>query len=186
MRLWLQGLVAILVLAISAGATLAREAKTISEVRLRTGPNAKYHLITTIPPETIVYVVSCGRAYCRIDWNGYSGFGRTSALQRTEWGPVTANDARIVARPQVIPIYPPYPYRAGHYPKADWYHDLPPYTAISPKFYRKRFFMMAQERNRYRYMPHIFSGYTYDDDGGAIEAIDTRGISDALKETYGE
>jgi uncharacterized protein YraI len=186
MRFWLQGLVAILVLAISAGAALAREAKTVSEVLLRTGPNAKYRLITTIPPETIVYVVSCGRAYCRIDWEGYSGYGRAGALQRTEWGPVTANDARIVVEREIIPIYPPYPYRAGHYPKADWYHDLPPYTAIDQRFYRKRFFMMAQERNRYRYMPHIFYGQRYDDDGGAIEEVDTRDISESLRETYDE
>jgi len=61
------------------------------------------------------------------------------------------------------PIFPPYPYRAGHYPKADWYYDMPPYVAIKPSFYRKRFFMMAQERNRYRYMPNIFSGYSADE-----------------------
>jgi len=62
-----------------------------------------------------------------------------------------------------VPVFPPYPYRAGHYPKADWYYDLPPYAAIVPRFYRKRFFMMAQERNRYRYMPHIFSGTNVDE-----------------------
>ena len=61
------------------------------------------------------------------------------------------------------PIYPPYPYRAGHYPKADWYHDMPPYVALKPSFYRKRYFMMARERNRYRYMPHIFSGPSADE-----------------------
>jgi hypothetical protein len=70
------------------------------------------------------------------------------------------------------PIYPPYPYRAGHYPKADWYHDMPPYVALSPSFYRKRYFMMARERNRYRYMPHVFRGYSADagiDYGGDVD-----------------
>lgn len=67
---------------------------------------------------------------------------------------------------ELVPIFPPYPYRAGHYPKADWYYDLPPYAAIEPSFYRRRYFMMAQERNRYRYMPHIFHGYSDDDDSG--------------------
>ena len=57
-----------------------------------------------------------------------------------------------------VPVYPPYPYKAGHYPTADSYYDLPPYAAINPGFYRWRYFMMAQERNRYRYMPHIFRG----------------------------
>ncbi len=67
---------------------------------------------------------------------------------------------------ELVPIFPPYPYRAGHYPKADWYYQLPPYTAIKPSFYHRRYFMMAQERNRYRYMPHIFHGYS---DDGALK-----------------
>ena len=50
--------------------------------------------------------------------------------------------------------------KAGHYPTADSYYDLPPYAAINPGFYRWRYFLMAQERNRYRYVPHIFRGYT--------------------------
>jgi len=67
---------------------------------------------------------------------------------------------------KLVPIFPPYPYRAGHYPKADWYYQLPPYTAIEPSFYRRRYFMMAQERDRYRYMPYIFHGYS---DDGALK-----------------
>jgi len=81
-----------------------------------------------------------------------------------------------------IPVFPRYPYRAGHYPKADWYYQLPPYAAIDPSFYRRRFFMMAQERDRYRYMPHIFHGYS---DGDQIEDIDIQGISGSLREGYG-
>jgi hypothetical protein len=65
---------------------------------------------------------------------------------------------------ELFPIFPPYPYRAGHYPTADSYYRMPPYVALKPSFYRGRYFMMAQERNRYRYMPHIFSGYS-DEDG---------------------
>jgi hypothetical protein len=64
-----------------------------------------------------------------------------------------------------VPVYPPYPYKAGHYPTADSYYDLPPYAAISPGFYHWRYFMIAQERNRYRYMPHIFRGYRNGGDG---------------------
>jgi hypothetical protein len=83
----------------------------------------------------------------------------------------------------LIPVYPPYPYRSGYYPKADWYYDLPPYAAIVPSFYRKRYFMMAQERNRYRYMPHIFHGYS---DGEQIDDVDIQGISSGLRGTYGD
>ena len=68
--------------------------------------------------------------------------------------------AQYAGGPPTNPVYPPYPYKAGHYPTADSYYDLPPYAAINPSFYRWRFFLMAQERNRYRYMPHIFRGYT--------------------------
>ena len=59
-----------------------------------------------------------------------------------------------------IPVYPPYPYKAGHYPTADAYYDLPPYAATNPSFYHWRYFMIGQERNRYRYMPHVFHGYS--------------------------
>ena len=68
--------------------------------------------------------------------------------------------AQYAGGPPTNPVYPPYPYKAGHYPTADAYYNLPPYAAINPSFYRWRFFLMAQERNRYRYMPHIFRGYT--------------------------
>lgn len=59
---------------------------------------------------------------------------------------------------EVIPVYPRYPYYAGHYPTADSYFDLPPYAAIPPEYYQRRNFLLAQERNRYRYIPHVFSG----------------------------
>jgi hypothetical protein len=101
------------------------------------------------------------------------GTGTASAMDR---GPQT----------ELWPIYPPYPYRAGHYPKLDWYDDMPPYTAISPSFYRKRFFMMSQERNRYRYQPHIFRGNAdaYGDYGGPIEDVDIQGVGASLRRTY--
>ena len=81
---------------------------------------------------------------------------RARALRRRGRGR-TRSWGRPCERRGLIPVYPPYPYRSGYYPKADWYYDLPPYAAIKPNFYRKRYFMMAQERNRYRYMPHIFT-----------------------------
>jgi hypothetical protein len=63
----------------------------------------------------------------------------------------------------------------------------PPYVAIHPSFYRKRHFMIAQERNRYRYMPHIFSGYTSEDGGGGgIDPVDTQAVGEALQESYAD
>jgi hypothetical protein len=41
--------------------------------------------------------------------------------------------------------------------------------------------MMAQERNRYRYMPHIFRGYG---DGEGIEDVDIQAVSASLGDVY--
>jgi len=76
--------------------------------------------------------------------------------------------AALAAERSSVPVYPPYPYKAGHYPTVDSYYDLPPYAAVDPRFYRRRFFLMAQERNRYRYIPHIFRGYG-DGNGGYLK-----------------
>jgi hypothetical protein len=97
--------------------------------------------------------------------------------------PVVCTDIAKAQADELFPIFPPYPYRAGHYPKADWYHDMPPYVALKPSFYRKRYFMMAQERNRYRYMPHIFRGYS---DGERIDDVDLQGVTGTLKSTYAD
>jgi hypothetical protein len=86
-----------------------------------------------------------------VTWNKFGGYVRQSALQFL---------STPASGPPAIPVFPPYPYKAGHYPTADAYYDLPPYAAIDPSFYRWRHFLTAQERNRYRYMPHIFRGYT--------------------------
>ena len=95
--------------------------------------------------------------------------------------PEAARADGYAANGEYIPVYPRYPYRSGHYPKADWYYQLPPYAAIDPRFYRKRFFMMAQERDRYRYTPHIFHGYS---DGEQIDDIDIQGIASTLRGSY--
>jgi hypothetical protein len=89
-----------------------------------------------------VNVGRCSRGWCGVTWRA----------------PSNSRALRQVVRLQSL--YPPYPYKVGHYPTADAYYHLPPYTAIDPSFYRWRFFMMAQERNRYRYKPHIFRGYS--------------------------
>jgi hypothetical protein len=54
-------------------------------------------------------------------------------------------------------------------------------VALKPSFYRKRYFMMAQERNRYRYMPHIFRGYS---DSERIDDVDVQGVSRTVRDAY--
>jgi len=164
-------------LVIATGTALASDARTATALNLREGPSTGYARIATMPAGARVDVRGWRDGWCGLIWYGHKGY----ASQR---GLLLAH-AEIV-EPEVWPIFPAYQYRAGHYPHADSYYDMPPYTAVSPSFYRKRFFMMAQERNRYRYMPHIFRGNRGYEDGGRIESIDLQGVSAAIGDTYGD
>jgi hypothetical protein len=151
MRALIKMLAAAVVLAMSNGTAFAVMGKTTTDVALRTGPAARADVILNLSEGAFVNVGHCSRGWCRVTYDKYGGYVRESALQF---------QSRPAGGPPAIPVYPPYPYKAGHYPTADAYYDLPPYAAINPSFYRWRFFLTAQERNRYRYMPHIFRGYT--------------------------
>ena len=164
MRSLLGILVAVLALAISAGTALARDGTTTTELGLHARPGATSELLLTVPAGASVDVGACSGGWCRVGWNSHSGYASKSGLAVNAAAP-SRQAARSGAHAQageVIPIYPRYPYRSGYYPKADWYYQLPPYAAIEPSFYRRRYFMMAQERDRYRYVPHIFRGYNAD------------------------
>ena len=160
-----------------AGVAEARQGTTTTDLALRAAPSANTELLLTMPAGETVSVGGCSRGWCKVTWNSYSGYARESGLAI---GPARAARS-VAANDAFIPVYPPFPYRAGHYPKADWYYKLPPYAAIDPSFYRRRYFMMAQERNRYRYMPHIFHGSS---DGDRIDDIDIQGTSSALRNDY--
>jgi hypothetical protein len=157
-------LIAFVALAAVAGPALARPATTTTELALRAAPSANTELLLTMPAGAKVSVGACARGWCKVVWNSYGGYASQSGLSIAA---ASHQAVRGVNDPgEIWPIYPPYPYRSGYYPKADWYHDMPPYVAIKPSFYRGRYFMMAQERDRYRYMPHIFHGYS---DEGALK-----------------
>ena len=163
-----------------ATAALASEARTATALNLREGPGTSYARIATMPAGATVEVRGCRQGWCGLVWNGRKGYASRRNLLFAQ-----AEVHAEVVEPETWPIFPPYPYRAGHYPKADSYFDMPPYTAVSPSFYRRRFFMMAQERDRYRYMPHIFrdSG-AYGDGGGPIDDVDIQGVSAAVGDVY--
>lgn len=155
----------------SAGQAL--EATTTTALSLREGPGTNYARLATMPAGALVDLKDCRDNWCAVSWKGYAGYASQSWLLL---GDATAH----MLEPEVWPIFPPYPYRAGHYPKADWYYKMPPYTAISPSFYRKRFFMIGQERNRYRYMPKVFRDSGEFGSGG-IEEIDLQSYGEALR-----
>ena len=147
----MRALTAVVALAISTGTAFAMVGKTTTDVALRRAPTAHAELILNLSQGTLVNVGRCLRGWCGVTWNKYGGYVRESELEFL---------STPASGPPAIPVFPPYPYRAGHYPTADAYYALPPYAAINPSFYRWRHFLMAQERDRYRYMPHIFHGYT--------------------------
>jgi uncharacterized protein YraI len=180
-----KALIAVCTLALAAGPAVARDATTTTALAMRAAPSGNTELLLTIPAGSKVKVGGCdARGWCRVTWASYSGYASRSGLSISAAPRREANGGGGYAgEGELVPIFPPYPYRAGHYPKADWYYKLPPYAAIDPSFYRRRFFMMAQERNRYRYMPFIFHGYS---DGDRIEDVDIQGISSTLRDTYGE
>ena len=160
-------LIAGLALAVSAGAASARDGTTTTELALRAGPSGVTELLLTMPAGAAVSVAGCSRGWCKVAWNSYSGYASQSGLAISAAPSQASRGEAYGPAPEVIPVYPRYPYRSGYYPKADWYYKLPPYAAITPSFYRRRYFMMAQERNRYRYVPHIFRGYSEDGDSYA-------------------
>jgi len=173
---WLLIAAAIVLLG-GTGSALALQATAGSNLALRSGPGTNHAVLLTIPAGASVGVDECSSGWCAVRYSGTSGYTTRRGLFVRR----AVNPAKPQAGPQVWPIYPSYPYRAGHYPKADWYYGMPPYTAISPSFYHRRFFMMAQERDRYRYMPHVFRGTGgYGDGGGPIEDVDIQAVAAGL------
>jgi hypothetical protein len=150
---------AIFALLLSVAAAAASPGETRTDLALRAEPAPRADLLLTMPAGANVNIGACSRGWCQVAWKGYRGFARESGLAFLR-----------AAAPveEIIPVFPPYPYHAGHYPTVDAYWDLPPYAAIHPSFYRWRFFLTAQERKRYRYVPHIFSGYG-DGDGYGVK-----------------
>lgn len=152
MRILIRMSAALAAFAVLTGAASAREAETKSELALRAKPSSKAELLMTIPAATIVDAGSCAHGWCRVTWSSYSGYGSQSGLELR-----VAAAAPPVA--EAIPVYPNHPYHAGHYPTADDYAVLPPYAAISPGWYRWRYFLTLREADRYRYVPYVFHNY---------------------------
>lgn len=131
---------------LAASSAEARQAHTTADLNLRTGPGTQYQIIATMPAGSRIEIGECADGWCAVEWRGKDGFASMVGLA----------DGRAAPAPEVIVIDPPYPYRAGHYRSTNVYDDLPPYAAVPPRFYPRRFILSPRERNRYRYRPHIF------------------------------
>jgi uncharacterized protein YraI len=157
MRLFTLIAVFAVALMLGAGAVSAREGKTTSELALRAGPAPKTELLLSIPAGSSVDVGPCARGWCKVTWTSYSGYASQGSLAVER----VAAAAPGVVEEGVTPVFPRYPYHAGHYPTADSYYDLPPYADISPSYYRGRYFLTLRERGRYRYVPYVFTRNNY-------------------------
>ena len=145
MRALIKMLAAAVGLAMSTGAAFAVMGKTTTDVALRVaGPQAE--LMLDIPGGALVNVGRCSRGWCGVTYYDYGGYVRESGLQF---------QSTPAGGPPAIPVYPPYPYKAGHYPTAEAYYDLPPYAAINPSFYRWRFFMIGRAQPLSLHAAHI-------------------------------
>lgn len=144
-------LAAAFVLVISSGAAFALITQTTTAIALKSAPAAQADVLLNIPSGGSVSVGTCARGWCGVTFRKYGGYVRESALLLPGTPPPAPS-------PQ-IPTYPSYPYKSGHYPTTESYYDLPPYADINPRFYSRRYFLSARERNRYRYVPHVFHRY---------------------------
>ena len=129
-------LVAAVALALSAGAALRRHGRNQDRCRAQGRARGAKRGPLNIPSGASVSVGRCSHGWCGVTWNSYGGFARESGL-------VLHQEANS-AGPPAIPVFPPYPYRAGHYPTVDDYYDLPPYVDINPAFYSEPLLPHAQ------------------------------------------
>jgi len=73
------------ILSLAAGALLlsagaASAAVVTNNLNLRSGPGTHYRVIDTMPAGAHVAVLSCGGAWCRVNWHGTIGFAGASYL----------------------------------------------------------------------------------------------------------
>jgi len=135
-------------LALSTGVAFAVMGKTRTDVALQTAPAAQGAAILNLPAHARVSVGHGGRGCCGRPGTNLAAMSAGACFSCRESPPAASRQ---------IPVHPPYPYRAGHYATAGSYYDPPPYADINPAVYSRRNFMLAQERNRYRYVPYIFN-----------------------------
>src|SRR5262249_47686628 len=157
------GLVA---LVLSVSGTLARTGTTITDLGLRAGPSSNTDLLLTMPAGVKVYVGACSGPCCKVSWSGHSGYAIKSGSPSAQLPPHALPRAQSTRRPaRSCRSIRPIPSVRATIPRPTGISTFRPYTAIEPSFYRRRYFMMAQERNRYRFMPYIFRGGHYGDGG---------------------
>ena len=92
-------------LVISAGVALARVGTTTTKLGLHAGPSPNTELLLTIPADAKISVGSCSGSWCKVNWNGYSGYAAKSGLAISAGPRVSARTA-YPPPGEMIPIFP--------------------------------------------------------------------------------
>lgn len=92
------------VVLLSAGAASANPAVAQNELNMRTGPGPQYPVVVSMPRGANAQVWNCDGAWCRVSWNGHSGFSSQRYLDITRYAPTEA----AVAAPAVTYTAPGY------------------------------------------------------------------------------
>lgn len=77
-------------IAISAGAASANPAEARNELNMRTGPGPQYAIVISMPRGANARVWNCDGAWCRVSWNGHSGYSSERYLDITRYAPTVA------------------------------------------------------------------------------------------------
>ena len=107
----------------SAGTALAAPGRATADLNLRSGPGTAYRVIDTMPAGAVVDIRGCRGAWCRVDFQGATGFAAANLLS----GPAVG-----YARPAPAYVYGAGP---GYWASDDVYDDGPDYGfAYDPGF----------------------------------------------------
>jgi uncharacterized protein YraI len=77
-------------LALSSGVASANPAVAENELNLRAGPGPGYAVIISMPRGANARAWNCDGAWCRVSWNGHSGFASQRYLDITRYAPTVA------------------------------------------------------------------------------------------------
>ena len=65
---------------LSNGMAVAAPAYVMGDLNLRAGPTTKSRVVSVLPRGATVDAFDCGPNWCRVDFDGYSGFASLSYL----------------------------------------------------------------------------------------------------------
>src|SRR5437764_4557653 len=100
--------IVLIVLAVTAGAATSR---TTGQVKLHASPDARSATTATLPAGAIVEVSSCSASWCRVTWQGRSGWASrrylTSPTQQKAGHGYRNSDGDWIPSPTQSPNGPP-------------------------------------------------------------------------------